>query len=340
MRIEKGLRSVLANISKSRNKAIENRMRRYEHDFDAWLRDWVKYRSHNPEKMHLIPFVKKCIDIARPWYYEAGEITTFEVFDGRKPDYYFMGGYGKFEHIKFNKGLYSLRYEPSDDWKNAPENEDIYNQYLGRANDRYIQTSDRWVKDRPYVLFPMQFVYPKDYFETWAAVEWATKHKVYTIFKRHPASSSQSQTPRDYDKFWEVATRAGITSEYTHFPVENYSAQSMIDQCDMMFSADSAMTLEAMLRGKPTFTMRRCQISDIVPILDYRKIDETILDIAPVPVRDQKKWLNWYWHSCVNDLDADNFEWKINQRRTLYRAGHSDLELHTWEFTKRHGLHS
>ena len=118
-----------------------------------------------------------------------------------------------------------MQYEPEMIGKMLEEDDDIYNQYLGQANDGYIQTSDGWVKDRPYVLFPMQFVYPKDYFETWAAVEWATKNKVYTIFKRHPASSSQSQTPRDYDKFYRVATRAGITSEYA-FPREGTTAHS------------------------------------------------------------------------------------------------------------------
>lgn len=291
--------------------------------------------------MHLIPFVKKCIDVAEPWQKESGEFATFEVFDSAtKPNYFFMGGFGQFKHIKFGKGLYSTKYPSRDDWKNAEPSDKVYEDYYNRANDRYIQTTDVWVKQRPYVLFPLQFVYPKDYHETWAAIEWATKNKVYTVFKRHPASSSQSQTPRDYDKFWEVAVRAGITSEYTHFPVENYNAQSMIEQCDLMFSADSAMTLEAMLRGKPTFTLRRCQISDIIPVLDHTKLDSSILDVPSVPIEKQKQWLTWYWNSCVNDLDADNFAWKINKRRDLYRQGHTDLELHSWEFTKQHGLHS
>ena len=114
----------------------------------------------------------------------------------------------------------------------------------------------------------------------------------------------------------------------------------MIEQCDLMFSADSAMTLEAMLRGKPTFTLRRCQISDIIPVLDHTKLDSSILDVPSVPIEKQKQWLTWYWNSCVNDLDADNFAWKINKRRDLYRQGHTDLELHSWEFTKQHGLHS
>lgn len=304
--------------------------------YKAWLRQWIEARYHNPEKMHLVPYIERCLKIASSW---ENEICCFETFDNKKYDYRFMGGFGNFKHLRFSKKLYISKYFRRDDWKNAEPDELIYTSYKSRTNDRYLQTDVEWKKDRPYVLVPLQFLYPKDYFETISLIEWATKNKIYTIFKRHPASSSQTQTPRDYDKFWSVVERMGITSEYTHFPVDNYNANSMIKQCDMMISVDSAMTLQAMLHNKPTVNLRRCMISDIIPILDHTKLDDSVKGIKPIDLDTQMKWLTWYWKSCVNNYDADNFSWKINRRRDLYRNGATDLDLHSWEYTKNNGLH-
>jgi len=307
---------------------------------DTWLRQWIEARKHNAEKMHLVPTIRRCLEISGEWYKESGEITTFETFENMTPDYRFMGGFGAFEHLRFYKALTtSGLYKASDDWKNATSDEQIYQDYLGRSNDRYLQTDDVWVKERPYVLVPLQFVYPKDYHQSVALVEWATTTKTYTVFKRHPASSSQSQTPRDYDKFWSVMERSGMTSEYTHFPVENYNSTSMVSQCDMLISVDSAMTLQAMLHNKPAVNLRRCMISDIVPLMDYKKLDESVLDVSAVSVSDQIRWLTWYWNTCVNDFHAENFEWKLNRRRDLYLQGYTDDDLYSWEFTKNAGFH-
>ena len=46
----------------------------------------------------------KCIDIARPWYYGAGEVV-FEVFGIREARLLFhMGGYMNLEHHKVQQG--------------------------------------------------------------------------------------------------------------------------------------------------------------------------------------------------------------------------------------------
>ena len=306
---------------------------------DAWLKQWIEARKHNPEKMHLVPIIKGCLDIAAPWNEECGDVTTFEAAN-HKTDFRFIGGFGEFKHLRFAKSLtVDGTYKASDDWLNATPDEAIYESYRARDNDRYLQTDRPWQKNRPYVLVPLQFLYPKDYHETVALVDWATRTKTYTIFKRHPASSSQSQTPRDYDKFWSIVERMGITSEYTHFPVENYNAMSMVRQCDMLISVDSAMTLQAMLCDKPVVNLRRCMISDIVQLANHTKLDETILNVPAIPREDQVRWLTWYWKTCVNDFDADNFAWKINKRRKLYKEGATDEELFSWQFTKDAGLH-
>ncbi len=303
---------------------------------EAWVALWIEHRKHNPEKMHLVPLLRNCLSIAEQW---DNEEACFEVYNNQKVDYRFMGGFGAFEHIRFSKGLYITEYKQRDDWLKAEPDEQIYQEYLNRANDRYLQTDKPWVKDRPYVLVPLQFIYPKDYYETVALVEWATKNKVYTVFKRHPASSSQSNIPRNYDAFWGVVEKMGITSEYTCFPRENYNSMSMVSQCEMLISVDSAMTLQAMLQQKPTVNLRRCMISDIVPLANYKELDSSVLELKPIPKEEQIRWLTWYWKSCVNDYNSENFKWKINKRRDLYKLGATDVDLHSWKFTKENGLH-
>ena len=297
--------------------------------------NWKKPREKSSAKMSNLSVVEGCMEISKNWPSQSGNTAEFEG----SASYQFMGGFGSFKHIKFNKGLYSINFPEKDDWKNAIPEDHVYELYIKRSNDRYPQTQKPWIKNRPYALFPMQMIYPKDYYETISAMKWATENKIYTVFKRHPAPSEGDLLISDCDKFWKIMHRMGLVSEYTELPDGHYNSISMVSQCDMLLSADSAMTLQAVLLNKPTFTMRRCQISDIVPVIPKEKLDDSLISILPVSKSVQRKWLTWYWRSCVNDFDADNFAEKINMRYNLYRKGFSDLDLHTWEFTKKHGLH-
>ena len=299
---------------------------------------WKGPREKSSGKMSNLNIVQGCMEISKSWSIQYGETVAFEGYEGSE-NYHFMGGFGSFKHIKFSKGLYINNFPERDDWENALPDDAVYKRYISNANDRYPQTVRPWQKERPYVLFPMQMIYPKDYYQTIAAVKWATENKIYTVFKRHPASYDGDLLVGDCDKFWNVMGRMGYLSKYTVLPYGHYNSISMVSQCDMLFSADSAMTLQAMLLDKPTFTMRRCQISDIIPVIDLNKLDDTVLSIKAVPVPTQVKWLSWYWNVCVNDFDALGFSNKIRKRHSLYRDGHSDLELNSWEFTKKNGLH-
>lgn len=293
-------------------------------DFSSQAFLWGELRKNSPRKLEKLPIVQKCLGSI-----EGNFSLSFEQ-PQIKADYYFCGGFGNFEHIKFTKGIYFTDYPVTEDYKNADTNEHYYEYFKTLGNDRYSQPDQVFVKQRPYNLFPLQMVYPKDYHQTLHALKWATESKRYTIFKTHPAHNGD----QNYKAFWGVAKKIGVISEYTEL-VDNYRSEELVNKADMIFSADSALTLKAVLKNIPTFAMRNFQMNDIVPVIPKIPLD---IKVPIVSKYKAIKWFDWFYRTVCNDITKNDFKDKIDRRLNLYKNGATDKELHSLTFLKNKGL--
>ena len=287
---------------------------------------WYNVRKHAHGKAELVPLMKRMCEVLG------------KRLDGRPvgweqvaPDYEFSGGFGNYHHMRLSKGLYITRYDKTMDYLNADENEDIYNIFYNLSNDRYKQHEGIFVKTRPYNLFCLQMIYPKDYFNTLAAMKWATENKQYTLFKTHPAADYHQNYPR----FWIHAKQKGYVTEYTKF-CHGYRSKELVEEANLIFSSDSALSFKALIKNKPTFMMRTGPMVDLIPIIP--KLDSSVLDVKPVEQTHRTKWLNWFYAVICNDMNDNRFEEKINYRIDLYEDGKKDIEVCTWNTFKNRGL--
>ena len=124
-------------------------------------------------------------------------------------------------------------------------------------------------------------------------------------------------------KAWEVYVREGLTSEYSIF-IDNVNTDSLIPNANRVYSADSAVSLNAMLAGKPTATFHPMDLSEVVPMITE---PEELDNVEPVPLSVQNQFLSWYYHKLVIDIDSPDFESKMESIMIRFKNGEGTKEI-------------
>jgi len=208
-------------------------------------------------------------------------------------------------------------------WKECDIDYDILKKFDKLPNNRYTQTQRTIPVPDSYDLFPLalsakkknEFGIPKDEVVTRDAIRYATEKKRYTIFKEsHLAVKG---------KTWHDFVKEGITSKYTIY-AEDCNGDYLIDNADRVYSSESAMCFQAMLKGKIVATYHDTDSSEVMPII---KTASEIDDIEPLPIGKLYRYLSWYYHKlCINIYD-ENAEERINDRISRFINGERTKEL-------------
>lgn len=204
-------------------------------------------------------------------------------------------------------------------WKRVDIDTNVLKRFETRCNSKYTQPNSTAVSvGQPYNLFLMQHVASKDLRYTIDALKYATEMKRFTIFKTHPAVGDDT----NFDRVWEIFKSKGLISDYTVMLSGNM--HNLIANADLVYSADSAGTFNAMLSSIPTVNYRINEFSEIVPLIETSK---TLLN-KPIPQEDLLRFLTWYHDVLAIDiLDMQAAELKISRIAELYNLGFRTVDI-------------
>lgn len=290
-----------------------------------YYKQWGKQRLKDPPKLMRVKYVKEFCEIFDP-YLDLSELH----WEDHSCKYRYTGGYGNFHMMRFSKGMYVDTFPNLNQYKEAVPDEDVYDYFKEQGNDRYGQHSRVFEPQDNYFLFPLQMTRTKDYENTIKAFKWATENKKLVLFKTHPAPGDMT----DYASIFRTFFKMGLFSDYTKV-VHGYRSEELVENADLVFSSDSALSLKAFIKGKPIVHMREHNMmNDIVPT--YSNLDG-IEKVVEAPLEERIRWLTWFYHCVCHDFHGEGYQDKLIRKLKFYEDGHSDEDLHSWKYLKNLG---
>jgi hypothetical protein len=306
---------------------------------DQW-KTWLVVRKDKPLKLKNFPHLFKFSEsIKRLSEKHQIPYVFAEAYIAMYFDYtlIYRGGSPNYKLFKMTPhGDYVTRWPMYHLWKDHPIDDGIIERFLAMPNNRYMQPNTVIETPESYDLYLMQMNItkfkvtnhinpnwdfekdaPKDDVVCRMVLKYVKENKIYTLFKAHPTTSMPSE------KAWEVYKRDGLVSEYSIF-IDNVNTDSLIPNANRIYSADSAVSLNAMLAGKKVATFHPMDLSEIIPMI---KSPEELDLIQPVPIEDQKRFLSWYYHKLVIDIDDPNYEDKMESIMIRFKNGERTKEL-------------
>lgn len=305
---------------------------------DQW-KQWLVLRKHQPLKLKNFPHLSKFSESIKRL--SDKHQIPYVFADAHKAQYLeysliFRGGSPNYKLFKMTPyGDYVTRWPMYHLWKDCDIDEGIIDRFNAMPNNRYIQPDSKTETPESYDLYLMQMNLastpmlphnphldvesgtPKDDVVCRKALKYVKENKIYTIFKAHPTTTIPSS------KVWEIYKREGLVSEYSIF-VDDVNTDSLIPKANRVYSADSAVSLNAMLAGKRVATFHPMDLSEVVPMI---KTPEDLDDIEPISLEDQKRFLSWYYHKLAIDIDDPNYEDKMESIMIRFKNGERTREI-------------
>lgn len=277
-----------------------------------WHDSWVQIRKDFPIKLRNAPLLKKFeegMDCSQAVHRDIARIGSL-VYNEGSPNFAKFKITPNAEYIITNPRL--------NLWQGIKSDPNIWDRVAG-VNEKYDVQESNVELDREYDLFLLQMAQTKDLKETVDALFYATKNKRYTVFKKHPVVGDGT----DFDSLWEVFKQKGIVSDYTVL-LDGGENESLIRGASLVYSADSAVTYNAVLQGKPVATYRDTDLSEIVPVI---KSARNIADLRAPNRKDVEQFLTWYHDRLIVDVTLDGYKDKRDHVINMYMNGASTGDI-------------
>jgi len=248
----------------------------------------------------------------------SAECFHCDVMNPRPNSLIYSEGSANFNLFKLTPNAQYILSNPMLNlWKRTDIDSNIIKVFELMSNSKYLQTNTSQRIGRSYNLFLMQMASTVDLRFTVDALKYATEQKRFTVFKTHPAVGDGT----DFPALWETFKKHRLVSDYTI--MVDGDLQSLIDDADIVYSADSACTFNAMLKGIPVFNYRINEFSEIVPILDTSKD----MPITIIDHEDLLRFLSWYYHKLSIDVNQDSFPQRLQSILEQHLAGKPISEI-------------
>ena len=285
--------------------------------------EWAIPRRSSPNKIPNAIYLRKfdqCVDSISEKY--NGTLRYFESNDKRNSLVYIEGN-PFFSLFKITPNGYFIDYfEPDDYWKVYPTDSEIIQKLLARNANKYKQTS-KFINLNldNYILFPMQR--PSLHLGLLRdSLQWAKDNKRHIVFKTHPMPVDQI----DIVEYWDQFNNEGLITEYSHL-ISDVNTDVLVDNCQMVWTMSSGVGTQALLKGKPVSYFEKDYDFTYGPIANYcANIDQA--PNAKITIDDVEKYFSWYYHKFAIDMQAINYNKKIENRFNLfYNEGKSVEQL-------------
>lgn len=294
---------------------------------DKWL-IWAWVRRNQKLKLKNMPVLRKFID-AVDISTRRHDVSYFFADNERgrffKDVLVCRGGSPNYNLCKLtHNGLYIHTNPRLNLWHNVDIDHTILDRFQKMNNNRYIQPDTCIDIPNEYHLFLMQMIttvfedkHNPDDSTFLTALNYATNTKTYTIFKGHPTTNVSSEL------VWQTAQQSGLTSKYTIF-VNDCNVDYLVKHATVIYSQNSAVSLPAMLIGKPVATFGDTDMSEILPVIT-NPIE--LLDIRPVAIKELARFLTWYYHRLIIDVEKDDFADHIEDLVVQFKNKKSFTEM-------------
>jgi hypothetical protein len=271
---------------------------------------WADRRASSKLKLNNVDILKRFETLLNSLEVEAIHIDNYPE---NHPTLYYSEGSANFELFKLTpRGEYIVRNPGLHLWKSHDIDSGIIDRLNGLSNTKYLQSQSQFNAETPYNLFLLQMASTIDLVPTLDAVKYATEQKRYTLFKTHPAVGDGT----DFESLWSMFEKHGIISDYT--VLVDADLMTLIRGAEVVYSADSACTFNALLEGKPVYNYRSNEFSDIVPLIKSSKN----LPANAIDRDDVLRFLSWYYHSLSIDFNDEKASTeKILRISNMYKEG-------------------
>lgn len=251
-----------------------------------------------------------------------GKLSHIDLYDGSGGQLVYEEGNPNFRLYKVSPNGIFINYhdEKNHFWKTTPINEGTVEKVLSMQNHKYDTAKGQPHLPEKFVLVPLQrAILENEHLERIA--QWARVNKSYVVFKEHPCSS-------ETESFDQIIASIKGRSRYTLFASKDACIDYLIEKCQSVWTLNSGVGFTALLRGKPVATFLKTDHS----VFGNRV--RNVIDASQVKApsqRDLFQFITWYHDIFAIDIDADDFESRLDQRfDAVFNKGHTIKELYTW----------
>jgi hypothetical protein len=198
-----------------------------------------------------------------------------------------------------------------DYWKNSSIDENILEVFNSFNLNKYPKGAKKLEYD-DYILFALQDTQNINFnLKTLVSiVDWSFKNKKKIVFKLHPESKTDT-------KIHEIFKL--LTDKYPvrYYKVVNnsYDIQNLIDNANAVWSFNSGVSLNSLLKGKSTVSFMN---SDLNPVCRFCKTPEEAFSVKPTNEEELMRFLSWYYHRFTIDITSKNANDRIKELFDLF----------------------
>ena len=174
----------------------------YATSYDAWLKQWHRSRSYSPHSKENIERIEKLVFLVKHW---------------KQPKHQMMlhHGFGKYEHIRFSRGMYIDFFPKRSDWKNAEQNLKLTGNIREKLNFSRIKAHRKYKPTQPFAVCFLSNSKSSRFKNEAEIARWATKSKIYTIFKPHP--QTELKWNKVSKRVWVFCEKRGFISKFCNY---------------------------------------------------------------------------------------------------------------------------
>lgn len=219
--------------------------------------------------------------------------------------------------IKLSPRGYFISHRESEPlWEKCDIDSSII-QTIGSTN-KYIQPSNVYHFDKPYILFALQslnftdprYILQPKYLDvkTFAKVMyWAEINKTHVLFKLHPYNQQNDLTM----KYWSMLRKEGLGKQYVELVSAEYSIDHLISNSMGVWTHSSGVAFQSLLHNKPTVTITRNVDWWPISVINDDPITTRFIE----PNRDEVlRYLTWYYHKLTIDSTDTDLKNNIESR--------------------------
>jgi capsule polysaccharide modification protein KpsS len=210
-------------------------------------------------------------------------------------------------------------YEYLPYWKSSSVDDNIVNTFRSFDLNKYSVGSKHELEFDGYILFALQSKidqFDKELFVK--IIEWCNDNKKLVVLKLHPYT-----TPDNYIfpilRELKSQQKLGYVKIVTH----EYNIDTLIDQSDKVWTFNSGVTLNSILRGKPVSTFWNC---DYNPLCTRCYTPEQA-NLTQYPNDDLLyRYLSWFYHRYTIDIGFDIAKDRFTQLFDHFYRDNKSLE--------------
>ena len=281
---------------------------------------WESRRSHHPFKLenthHLKKFNGLVKDLSSKYEGVVAYFENTKNLRGRFMTY--AEGTPIFPLFKFTPQTYFVdTYEPSHFWKEAAIDDNIIDRLKTYRQFKYDLPYQEFNYEPNYRLYVCNSIIDLDKSAIVKSAVWAHTNKKRVVI-RLGTIRDVADTENKYEMLIEQIYNSGVSKDF--FIVDTHShIDDLVNNCKMMWTANSGVGIAALLKGKPVSYFRKNPDYSYGPIAQFtHSADEAFDEDFRIDYDTVRRYFTWYYKKICVDLNRDDAIDMIDEKLFRY----------------------